>query len=850
MSPIVLLDEEDYVTSGGHSSSLTRLLASSNATTSKRKRTRSPSPVGSASSSSPQLPTTSKGKTKAAKSAPVATSGETKAQRKKRRRAERIAAAALTSQKNSKVKDGSPAVPNAALQKAMAKARANPKHPDNIGSSSSSSNNNDDLEMMSTFPWDMAYAMPSTSTFNPVIMTGWDPSSGWQTPHTPLVPIPSSSSSGVSTSSHSAFSNSLPHHALPQKSSRLQSGASNSPNSALQAGSSPMMDVDTPELAPIPPPGPAAYPSINQDALLSSAAPKRKMGHPPPSAPSSPLGTFDLIHIGVQAYVVGDGGKVQPLPARPNIGRGKGRDYTPNPACTLVLELLPKQRRNVTWIKKWAQEAVQKDDKKTRNVVKFIAIDSKLAKALVEFSSAAITRRAWDSDRLAPELATMPSNRLKGRPRDDLIKAFYFRVPHVIWGGEGDGVGEIEEGEVSEDDEPTIATEDMSMDESFERHDATGAAYAQSPLNPPLQQAKTLSSTSPLLPPSAVPNMLTFSTPSASTLSEPDHIPRHHNLSFAVSSAMHRARLASSAVEPPESLVNASVTRHQPSLRPPSPDKPLPTGPKALQGLPTGPKGMRRVDSPSLPPTPPIPSVTQVQEQPQDPATVGGIEEEKKKALLDLEERLAREKVRLSMRLGRRANAVVREEQPHLSSPTPPISLASPEAPQPLSVSATPAIDGGTASPNSLEDMAESFLTKTIGDLAAPLPTLTPTVATTPPLTALSPAPLTRPFPTNSSVLDLSEKQRRLEAHIQETKILMARLSTATSKEDKTNIMVSIRASKKSYEDFEILFNAANAPVPIKAPSWLSASQPFKWPSTRAEDGILILSDEEDDVNE
>ncbi|KAG6895580.1 hypothetical protein C0992_000542 [Termitomyces sp. T32_za158] len=132
----------------------------------------------------------------------------------------------------------------------------------------------------------------------------------------------------------------------------------------------------------------------------------------------------------------------------PNVAKGptdslstKGNSYIPNPARTIVIEQLPKSYRTQDWVKNWSKSACGA-------YPVFSCIDHHGAKALVEFSTAELARKAWGSPRLGAALSGLKTHQLKGRPREDLIKAWWYRVDGI---GANAGVGEIEEGEIEGD---------------------------------------------------------------------------------------------------------------------------------------------------------------------------------------------------------------------------------------------------------------------------------------------------------------------------------------------------------------------------------------------------------------
>ena len=115
----------------------------------------------------------------------------------------------------------------------------------------------------------------------------------------------------------------------------------------------------------------------------------------------------------------------------------KGPVYMPNPARTLVMEQLPKTHRHPDFINNWSKSACGA-------LPVHIFIDGPGGKALIEFATAELARKAWASPKLGPT----HTHQVKGKPREDLIKVWWYRVVGV---GAGSGVGEIEEGEIEGD---------------------------------------------------------------------------------------------------------------------------------------------------------------------------------------------------------------------------------------------------------------------------------------------------------------------------------------------------------------------------------------------------------------
>ena len=101
----------------------------------------------------------------------------------------------------------------------------------------------------------------------------------------------------------------------------------------------------------------------------------------------------------------------------------------PNPARTLVMELLPKKFRNLAFVRSWASTFGPRPPAAVR-----IDLDVKSGKALIEFATADVARSAWESERLSGE----------GKEH---IRVWWYRVPGI---GADAGVGELEEGEIED----------------------------------------------------------------------------------------------------------------------------------------------------------------------------------------------------------------------------------------------------------------------------------------------------------------------------------------------------------------------------------------------------------------
>ncbi|KAG6888287.1 hypothetical protein C0995_009401 [Termitomyces sp. Mi166 len=180
--------------------------------------------------------------------------------------------------------------------------------------------------------------------------------------------------------------------------------------------------IPAPEPPPAPPPA-----SIPASAAPAASLPAQIIGMKPDHDPSSKHGLFVIPSNTAKGTT--------------DAPSTKGEPYIPNPARTLVMEQLPKSHRTQDWVNKWSKTACGA-------YPVFSCIDHHGAKALVEFATAELARKAWGSPRLGAALVGLKTHQLKGRPREDLIKVWWYRVDGV---GANAGVGEIEEGEIEGD---------------------------------------------------------------------------------------------------------------------------------------------------------------------------------------------------------------------------------------------------------------------------------------------------------------------------------------------------------------------------------------------------------------
>lgn len=197
-----------------------------------------------------------------------------------------------------------------------------------------------------------------------------------------------------------------------------------SPHISFSSGSTPPPEI----LPPI---------RINMDLIMTTQLPiqtqtqtlpqtPQSIGMKPEQDPNSKHGIFHVTESTTEA------GTAQ---------KKRKSQYIPNPARTLVMEQLPKTHRTIRFVGNWCLTACGVP-------ALHLFIDPPSAKALVEFATADLARKAWASPRLGQDLFGIKSHLLKGKAREDLIKVWWYRVDGI---GAGAGVGELEEGEIEGD---------------------------------------------------------------------------------------------------------------------------------------------------------------------------------------------------------------------------------------------------------------------------------------------------------------------------------------------------------------------------------------------------------------
>jgi hypothetical protein len=229
-----------------------------------------------------------------------------------------------------------------------------------------------------------------------------------------LPPIPSALSSNWVSSMVTASGSKHPKAVEPASSSSHISPGSTSPPPEILPPIRINMDLIMTTQLPI----------QTQTQTLSQTS--QSIGMKPEQDPNSKHGIFHITESTTEA------GTAQ---------KKRKSQYIPNPARTLVLEQLPKTHRTIGFVGNWCLSACGVP-------ALHLFVDPPSAKALVEFATADLARKAWASPRLGQDLFGIKSHLLKGKPREDLIKVWWYRVDGI---GAGAGVGELEEGEIEGD---------------------------------------------------------------------------------------------------------------------------------------------------------------------------------------------------------------------------------------------------------------------------------------------------------------------------------------------------------------------------------------------------------------
>ncbi|KAK2461184.1 hypothetical protein APHAL10511_006711 [Amanita phalloides] len=473
---------------------------------------------------------------------------------------------------------------------------------------------------------------------------------------------------------------------------------------------------------------------------------------------------------------------------------GKPGNYVPNPSCTIVMEQLPKIHRTIDFCKQWAKRA-------SGVVPLCIFVNPSSANALVEFPSAKFARKAWESPRLGTEYLGLKAHQLKGKPRTDLIRVWWYRVDGV---GAGAGVGEIEEGEI----------EDDAVDRNAQQPESKKARKARL-ARERLERAAHRAARRAL----------------AETV-QPEPEPGHQGDVDSIASSRGVSVV-------PQDLVTVAPDPTPPS---PAPDAPDPA-PAVVPGPAPAPPDPVRITTPAIPdsahdpvPTAPDPVSTP---QPFSTESISANLSEMKRALLakqrELEEAITKSKLEMSQlkppaaednrAMEDRLRKLVLQSQKGKASAPAAASTSdqstSDQSTPPATGESIPAVQAHASdvSSFSLEDLAVSFITETISTLKQ-----------------LPPQP--PPPRQNSSNVkeELAARQKRLEEYITESKMLMTQLTQARTRQERDRLLGLMRDKSRLMDEEK----EGMAKVVFR----------INWPTMSKDGGIMIISDDESEEEE
>ncbi|KAJ6615143.1 hypothetical protein B0H10DRAFT_2042300 [Mycena sp. CBHHK59/15] len=651
------------------------------------------------------------------------------------------------------------------------------------------------------------------------------------------------------------------------------------------------------------------------------------------------------------------------LPSNPP----NGDAYIPNPARSIVMEQLGKTSRTQDFINSWSKSACGA-------YPVYFAIDPPSAKALIEFATAELARKAWGSPKLSTG-GVGPA--IKGKPRNDLIRVWWYRVDGV---GAGAGVGEIEEGEIEGDaaerevsvppetvkketkkerkarlarereakmvktQQDTPMTPAFAPDVAIVADDAMPAASYAAPALPPREVAEGYSSLSPAWAPDSPLPAYGDHNPTWPTDSFSQDVPPATD-SHSQSARSRQAR----ALLPPQSQLETQWQPRYPPTRkpewgtvvsasatplaaaPPSPflrdtqtifaddvqmdvdadmemetpvsgnfPHPLPSRPPShiapasshVYSDPAPPQRppsswpVSALPTPTPTPPPPLPSASSASSRSSPALSTPPLEPRAmknapkgpsfaKRSLVarhkDLEERIARGKLEIGLK-------GLSTDKPPLTTPSAPPALASVDVMEDVTSAATmednlrllvlksqksktrstlpmthapsPPITISTAS-SSTDSAASSSAAASPSSATFPAAIPTPSGHAAPP-------PPPRLASTNASLKqELAAKQKRLEQNIAESKTLMAQLAAARTKQEKDRILTVMRERSRMMEE-ETQQGQSTLPQPAGGAASAQPKQSLetpvvaklRWPESRNDVCVLIISDDEDDGDE
>ncbi|KAF7318821.1 Fecal droplet protein [Mycena chlorophos] len=542
-------------------------------------------------------------------------------------------------------------------------------------------------------------------------------------------------------------------------------------------------------------------------------------------------------------------------------------EYIPNPARTLVMEQLPKTHRTKDFVKSWSKSACGAHPV-------YFAVDPQSGKALVEFATAELARKAWGSPKFPP-----PSHPIKGKPRADLIRVWWYRVEGV---GAGAGVGELEEGEIEGDEQerevsvpPAPAPEPAAVKKETKKERKSRLAKERAfklqrmetveqtpppmPLPAPLPQPSPLSYPAPTWPtepgwdddvsmppppvysfePAPWPQSAETSTAWSNFPSPPFALPP----ALQIPPVLQTLYPAKAEVEPDADMeletpvsVGASLSLSTDGVELPIDDARTsasmtpPLEPRAMKNAPKGPTFVKR-------------SLLARQKELEERIAKGKLELEAKGIAIEVappvpaQDAAAMEDNLRQLVLKSQKSRLRAAKQDPPAPPTTTSSASSSHSTTPVPVTPAPASPIVAVAAFSFDALAESFITETIQNLmpgATVLPPPPPPVVAKPP----------------SLKEELAAKQRRLEEHIAETKLLMAQLSAAKTKPEKDRILGIMREKTRLMEASSTTpsMSTMQPQKPVSSRSQAPVVK-LRWPESNNDVCVLIISDDEDDYD-
>ncbi|KAJ7610840.1 hypothetical protein FB45DRAFT_941762 [Roridomyces roridus] len=579
-----------------------------------------------------------------------------------------------------------------------------------------------------------------------------------------------------------------------------------------------------------PPPPPPVAPPVGpaKSTTVVKKPPSLTIGMNPDQDKHSKHGTF---HPSAQV--------ITSLSAQPQA-------YIPNPARTLVMEQLPKTHRTPDFIKSWCKGAADVHPV-------YFAIDPPSAKALVEFATADLARRAWGSPKLGGPIQDGSKGSLKGKPRADLIRVWWYRVDGV---GAGAGVGEIEEGEIEGDagerevsipPAPTPEPMPLLRRETKKERKARLARDRQSKADANAPQAQASSSNANHPPPGLMPSMSpspespppvyttpvwpidgpgSWGSPAAQIMAVPASLPPRPPPSAP-------ANLPARPPLPPQSALGShwnAPARRPGSFVPPvnvvidvDLDMELETPKSAASSHPPPvPLAMPSVPPPLPPVVPsgpiPLPAAPPLEPRAMKNAPKGPRAQQR---LKELEEKIRRGRMELSAAVTAAstsegdvampmASEVPKKEEgksvdsSKMEEDLRKLVLRSQKSKglnkeKDTAVSVDVVMDPVEEEEKgemkeTLDDLAVSFITETIQSMPKDAPVV---LAKTKPVASKPPSSKPLSSSSLSAKEALAARQRRLEAQIAESKAFMERLKVAKTKEEKDRVLTEMREADK-----------------------------------------------------